>query len=103
MTTRADARSGSRASFPAQCYAAQVNGRTVVRWARFLSGRYMDVVGGLTLSDAALAAYETVRGVPDSLVAASVCAATAEEVQELEKVRPVATILVAAMARARLS
>lgn len=74
-----------------------------MRWARFLSGRYMDVVGGLTLSDAALAAYETVRGVPDSLVAASVCAATAEEVQELEKVRPVATILVAAMARARLS
>lgn len=64
----------------------QMNGRAIVRWARFLSGKYADAVDGACLNTAALHAYERVNGVPDSMVDAAVTASTEEEARALTQV-----------------
>lgn len=71
---------------PHPSHSSKVNGRTIVRWARFLSQSYTDNVGGLEMNDAAVAAYATVNGVPESLIESAIASSTEEEAATLQRV-----------------
>ena len=69
-------------------HASQVNGRTIVRWARFLGRGYTDNVGGLETNDAVVTAYSRFADcfVPESLVQSAIASATEQEAETLQRV-----------------
>ena len=69
-------------------HASQVNGRTIVRWARFLGRGDTDNVGGLETNDAAVTAYSRFADcfVPESLVQSAIASATEQEAETLQRV-----------------
>jgi hypothetical protein len=64
----------------------KVNGRTIVRWARFLAGDYASNVCDAEMNDAAVVAYSAIAGVPESLLNSAIASATEEEAEALQRV-----------------
>ena len=70
------------------CRCAQVNGKTVMRWVRFLAkpDGYCSRVSA-RVSETSLRAYERHEGVPESVVAAAAAASTHGEARRMRRVR----------------
>lgn len=64
-----------------------MDGRAVLRWVKFLSGAYCENVPGAAVNVGALHAYESLDGVPDSVVRAAIAAPDEDEARALIQVR----------------
>lgn len=62
-----------------------MDGRTIIRWSQWLSGPYCARVADAALNEGALRAYESVRGVPECIVASAIAPANAEEAEALAR------------------